>query len=188
MSAILSQPQCVNTETGLSEVQGGCFTNVSQALQDILSKFVYCRNHTSYENFKLKFCMCAQSMALDTHTKFQLHIPPYMWFLTLHIFARLFSRARKTLVKQPPGPWRSNELLPYGPLRTLEIGELVIYFYGGALQNLLGALENTHGEDLRPPTKYLYRKPSWNGPPGTVFFFQIFVNTLLLNYLLRTLK
>ena len=33
----------------------GCFTNASQALQDILSKFVYCRNHTSYENFKLKF-------------------------------------------------------------------------------------------------------------------------------------
>ena len=31
-----------------------CFTNVSRVLQDILSKFVYCRNRTSYENFKLK--------------------------------------------------------------------------------------------------------------------------------------
>ena len=30
---------------------GGCFTNVSQALQDILSKCVYSRNHSSYENF-----------------------------------------------------------------------------------------------------------------------------------------
>ena len=35
---------------------GGCLTNVLQALQDILLKFVYCRNHTSYENFKMKLC------------------------------------------------------------------------------------------------------------------------------------
>ena len=40
---------------------GGCFVKVSRALQDILSKFVYCRNRTSCENFKLKLCMCAQS-------------------------------------------------------------------------------------------------------------------------------
>ena len=53
---------------------GGCFTNVSRALQDILSKFVYCRNRTSYENFKLKLCTCAQSHALGTRTKFQLEI------------------------------------------------------------------------------------------------------------------
>ena len=51
---------------------GSCFTNVLRALQNILSKFVYCRNHTSYENFKLKLCMCAQSHALGT--KFQLEI------------------------------------------------------------------------------------------------------------------
>ena len=42
---------------------GGCFTNVSRALQDILLKFVYYRNRSSYENIKLKLCMCAQSMA-----------------------------------------------------------------------------------------------------------------------------
>ena len=53
---------------------GGCFTNVSRALQDILSKFVYCRNCTSYENFKLKLCTSAQSLALGTCTKFQLEI------------------------------------------------------------------------------------------------------------------
>ena len=33
---------------------GGCFTKVLRALQNILSKFVYCKNRTSYENFKLK--------------------------------------------------------------------------------------------------------------------------------------
>ena len=47
---------------------------VLQALQNILSKFVHCRNRISCENFKLKFCMCAQSHALGAHTKFQLEI------------------------------------------------------------------------------------------------------------------
>ena len=60
--------------TWCSEEPGGCFTNVSRALQDFLLKFVYCRNCSSYENFKLKLCTCAQSMALGTRTKFQLEI------------------------------------------------------------------------------------------------------------------
>ena len=46
------------------------------SLQNILSKFVYCKNHISYENFKLKLCTCAQSHALGTLTKFQLEILP----------------------------------------------------------------------------------------------------------------
>ena len=53
---------------------GGCFTNVSRALQNILSKFVYCKNSTCDENFKLKLCTCAQSLALGTRTKFQIDI------------------------------------------------------------------------------------------------------------------
>ena len=52
----------------------GCFTNITWALQNILSKFVHCRNRTSYENFKLKLYTCAQSHALGTCTKFQLEI------------------------------------------------------------------------------------------------------------------
>ena len=75
---------------------GGCFTNVLQALQHIISKFMYCRNHT-YENFKLKLCMYSQSHALGMRTKFQLE----MWFPVLCIFARLFWRAHKMLLKQP---------------------------------------------------------------------------------------
>ena len=45
-------------------------------LQNILSKFVYCRNRISCENFKLKLCTCVQSHALGTRTKFQLGILP----------------------------------------------------------------------------------------------------------------
>ena len=58
----------------LIPVSGGCFINVSRALQNILSNFVYCRNRTSYANFKLTLCMCAQSHALCTRTQFQLEI------------------------------------------------------------------------------------------------------------------
>ena len=58
----------------LGQQLGGCFTNVSRALQNILSKFVYCRNSTCDQNFKLKLCTCAQSHALGTCTTFQLEI------------------------------------------------------------------------------------------------------------------
>ena len=53
---------------------GCCFTDVSRALQNNLTKIHNGRNHISRENFKLKLCTCAQSMALGTCTKFQLEI------------------------------------------------------------------------------------------------------------------
>ena len=53
---------------------GGCFTNVSRALQNNLAKIHNTRYHIYDQNFKLKLCTCAQSMALGTHTKFQLEI------------------------------------------------------------------------------------------------------------------
>ena len=59
---------------GGSILAWGCYTNVSWALQNILSKFVYCRNRTSCEYFKLKLDMCAQSMDLGTRTKFRLEM------------------------------------------------------------------------------------------------------------------
>ena len=55
-------------------IPGGCFTNVSRALWNILSNSVYSKNRNSYENFKLKLCPCAQTNALGTRTKFQLEI------------------------------------------------------------------------------------------------------------------
>ena len=51
-----------------------CFTNVSRALQNNPEKIYNSRNHIYHENFKLKLCMCAQSMALGTGTNFQLEI------------------------------------------------------------------------------------------------------------------
>ena len=51
---------------------GGCFTNVSQAHQNDIAKIHNASNHIYDENFKLKLCPCAQSMALGIRTKFQL--------------------------------------------------------------------------------------------------------------------
>ena len=59
-----------------SEDQGGVSLTFRELSQDILSEFVYCRNHTSYENSKLKLRTCTQS-----HTKFQLEI------LTVHVIS-----------------------------------------------------------------------------------------------------
>ena len=81
---------------------GGCFTNVLRALQNILSKFVHCRNRTSYVSFKLKLCTCDQSHALGTCTKFQLEILTIKVISGLVYLERLFWRAREALVKQPP--------------------------------------------------------------------------------------
>ena len=86
-----------------SEDPGRCFTNVSRALQNILWNFVYCRNRTSYANFKLTLCTCAQSMALGTRTKFQLEIITINVISSIIYFRETVWRARETLVKQPPG-------------------------------------------------------------------------------------
>ena len=84
---------------------GGCFTNVLWALQNNLAKIYSVKNHIFSENFKLKLCTCAQSMALGTRTKFQLEILIKRRFLQYTNFEIIFWRARETLVKQPPGTW-----------------------------------------------------------------------------------
>ena len=54
--------------------KGVAFTNVSGARQNIISKFVYCRNHVFQENVKLKLCAFAQNDVLGARTKFQIEI------------------------------------------------------------------------------------------------------------------
>ena len=53
---------------------GGCFTDVSWALQNNLVKIYNVRNNIYAENFKLKLCTCAQSIALGKRTKFSLKL------------------------------------------------------------------------------------------------------------------
>ena len=97
-------------------ISGGCFTKISRALQNILLKFAHCRNRTSFENSKLKFCTCAQSHALGIHwlwahiQSFSLKFPPYMLIVILYFFARLFWGAREMLLKQSPGVFRESKV------------------------------------------------------------------------------
>ena len=71
-------------------VPGGYFPNVSRALQDILSKFVHCRNRPTYENLETLY-VCP---------KFQLEILTINVIsdiVTLCIFARSFLRGTNEL-------------------------------------------------------------------------------------------
>ena len=65
------------------------------------------------------------------------------------------------------GPWKSNGLLwnfawelnAPPPPPPPQIGELVMFFNGGTLQILLGALGNSNGGGPRPSTKNVYPEP-----------------------------
>ena len=74
LSLTWESPYLGKTVFILNRGPGGCFTNVLRALQNNLAKIYNARNNTYAENFKLKLCTCAQSMALGTRTKFQLEI------------------------------------------------------------------------------------------------------------------
>ena len=87
---------------------GGCFTNVSWALQNNLAKIYNANNHIYGANFKLKLCTCAQSMALGTRTKFQLEMLIGSAISATHKFRENILRARETLVKQPPVIWEAE--------------------------------------------------------------------------------
>ena len=78
----------------------GVFCQCLGAPQNIISKFVYCRNCISDENFKLKLCTCAQSRCIN----FQLEI------LTINgIFGIVYSHtiileSSQNVSETPPPP------------------------------------------------------------------------------------
>ena len=74
----------------------GCFINVSRALQNILSKFVYCRNRTSCENFKLKLCTCATFKVLAWNSHYKCHF----WCC---VFCEIILESSQNIVKHPSG-------------------------------------------------------------------------------------
>ena len=78
-----------------------CFTNVSLSLQNNLAEIHNARNHIYGENFNLKLCTCAQSMALGSRTNFSLKFSSVEFLQYTH-FERISWRAHETLVKHPP--------------------------------------------------------------------------------------
>ena len=62
---------CVGENSGSP---GGCFTNALRAVQYNLVKINNTRAHLYGQNFKLKLCTCARSVALHIHKSFNLEI------------------------------------------------------------------------------------------------------------------
>ena len=81
---------------------GGCFTNVSRALQNNLAKIYNAKNHIFSENFKLKLCTCAQSLALDTCAKFQLEILIRCTISVIHKFRENILESLRNVSETPP--------------------------------------------------------------------------------------
>ena len=84
---------------------GGCFTNVSRALQNNLAKIYNARNHIYGENFKLKLCTCAQSMALCTSANFQLEILKRSTISAIHKFRENILESSRNVSETTPCPW-----------------------------------------------------------------------------------
>ena len=80
----------------------GCFTNVSQAPQNILAKIHNTRNHIYGENFNLKICTCAQSKALGTRTKFQREIIITSTICAIHKFRENFLESSRNVSETTP--------------------------------------------------------------------------------------
>ena len=89
---------------------GGCFTNVSRALQSNLTKICSAIIYIYGASFKLKLCICDQSMALGTRTKFQLGIVKRITISAIHKFREYnFENSWNVIVKQPPGSSMCDE-------------------------------------------------------------------------------
>ena len=79
-------------------VSGGCFTNVSRALQNNLAKINICRKSHLWWEFQ------AETLHVCPKRVFSLKFSWEVRFLQYTNFERMFWRARETLVKQPPDP------------------------------------------------------------------------------------
>ena len=95
-----------------SNIIRGYLTKFSRAIQNILSKFVYCRNCTSYENFKPILCTCVQSHALDTRTQFQFEILTINVITGIVYFREIILESSRNV----------NEALPCKPKKVIELG------------------------------------------------------------------
>ena len=94
---------------GVIHYAGGCFTKVSRALQNNLSKKHNTRNHIYGENFKLKLCACAQSMALGTRTKFQLEICITSLISAIHKFRENILESSRNVSETTPWALRGTK-------------------------------------------------------------------------------
>ena len=87
----------------------GCFTNISRALHKNLVIIYNARNNIYCENFKLKLCTCAQSMALGTRTKLEILIRSTI--SAIHKFREIILECSRNVSETTPS-WSKMELEP----------------------------------------------------------------------------
>ena len=89
--------------------------------------------------------VCVPTAMLWAHIQsFSLKFSPWMWFLVLYIFARLFWRPHKTLMKQPPDGWLLVPVVSDGS------GSLLCYLF---LASMITGIDNKSAE---PPPPWFY--------------------------------
>ena len=88
-----------------SQTPRGWFTSISRVPQNNLAKIYNARNHFYVENFKLKLCKCAQSMASGICTKFQLEILIRITISAIHkVQENLLESSQNNSETTPPPP------------------------------------------------------------------------------------
>ena len=70
--------------------------------KNILVKIYNTRNHICGRNFKLKFCICTQSVALGTSIKFQLEILMRSMISAIHKFRENILESFRNISETPP--------------------------------------------------------------------------------------
>ena len=75
---------------------------VSRALQNNLAKIHNARNHIYGENFMLKLCTCAQTIALGSRTKFQLEIIITCTISVIHKFPENILESSRNVSETTP--------------------------------------------------------------------------------------
>ena len=87
--------------------------HISRALQNNLVKIHNAGYHIYGENFKLKLCTSAQSMALGTHTKSQLEILTRSTISAIHKFQENILESFRNLCKTTPCYTRARAHFPH---------------------------------------------------------------------------
>ena len=132
----------------ISNNPGGCFTNISQALQDILSKLLHGKNCTSYENFKPKFFH-----ALGTYTRFKLEILTINVISVIVYFREIILKSSQNVSETTP--WLMGFHLPTelrGQDWVSQGGSMMMSWHENVFQNTDPLWGESTGH-------YIYKRP-----------------------------
>ena len=135
---------------------GGCFTNASRALQKILSNLCIAEIVLLMGISSWNFVRVPNVMLWAHVQSFSLKLSLTIYVISgIVYFHEIILESSRNISETPP--WSSGPGVPENPMRPLwnftwgsnghtKFGVYVMFFYGGVLHNLFGALENSHRE------------------------------------------